>query len=128
LAQWPAGMIATAGDCPELAIAVGEGNEGMVDFELLEIASFQIFDGPQPLPVLICLMHHLNLLWPAGQEIILPKPGACSNRTASHQGEFPASDSLSVRRRWWLTVIIAAVHAWNNRLQLGFEPIEPLHS
>ena len=61
LAQWPAGMIAMAGDCPELAIAVGEGNEGMVDFELLEIASFQIFDGPQPLPVLICLMHHLNL-------------------------------------------------------------------
>src|ERR1700745_2413258 len=66
LAQWPAGMIATTGDCPELAITVGEGNGGMVDFELLQIASFQIFDGPQPLPVLICLMHHLNLLWPAG--------------------------------------------------------------
>jgi hypothetical protein len=29
---------------------------------LLEIASFQIFDGPQPLPVLICLMRHINLL------------------------------------------------------------------
>jgi hypothetical protein len=54
-------MIATAGDCPELAITVGEGNESMADIELLEIASFQIFDGPQPLPVLICLMHHLNL-------------------------------------------------------------------
>jgi hypothetical protein len=63
LAQWPAGMIATAGDCPELAIAVRESNEPMADFKLLEIASFQIFDGAQPLPVLICLMHHLNLLW-----------------------------------------------------------------
>jgi hypothetical protein len=88
LAQWAASMIATAGDCPELAIAVGESNEGMVDFDLPEIASFQIFDGPQPLPVLICLMHHLSLLWPRGQEIVLPdaqcsKPGACSNPTAS---------------------------------------------
>ena len=61
MAQWAAGMIATAGDCPELAITVSEGNEGMADIELLEIASFQIFDGPKPLPVLICLMHHLNL-------------------------------------------------------------------
>ena len=62
LAQWPAGMIATTGDCPELAITVGEGkgNGGMVDFELLQIASFQIFDGPQPLPVLICLIHFLR--------------------------------------------------------------------
>ena len=81
MAQWPAGMIATTGDCTELAIAVGESNESMADFELLQIASFQIFDGPQPLPV---LMHHLNLLWPRGQEIVLPdaqcnKPGACSN-------------------------------------------------
>jgi hypothetical protein len=59
-------MIATAGDCPELAITVGEGNEGMADIELLEIASFQIFDGPQPLPVLICLMHQLNPLTRAG--------------------------------------------------------------
>jgi hypothetical protein len=59
-------MIATTRDCSELAIAVGEGNEDMTDFKLLEIASFQIFDGPQPLPVLICLMHHINLLQPAG--------------------------------------------------------------
>jgi hypothetical protein len=88
LAQWAAGMIATAGDCPELAIAVGKSNDSMADLELLEIAAFQIFDGPQPLPVLICLMHHLSLLWPPGQEILLPdaqcsKPGACSNPPAS---------------------------------------------
>ena len=62
MAQWAAGMIATAGDCPELAIAVGKSNDSMADLELLEIAAFQIFDGPQPLPVLICLMHHLSSL------------------------------------------------------------------
>jgi hypothetical protein len=61
-------MIATAGDCPELAVAVGESNEGMADFELLEFAFLQICDGPQPPPVPLGLIRHLNLLQIAAVE------------------------------------------------------------
>jgi hypothetical protein len=65
-------VIATARDGPELAIAVGKGNESMANFELLDFASLQIFNGPQPLPVLICLIHHLNLPWPGQAKLFEP--------------------------------------------------------
>jgi hypothetical protein len=32
---------------------------GTADFKLLKSAFLQVFDGPQPLPVLACLVRHL---------------------------------------------------------------------
>lgn len=62
MAQRAAGMIAIARDCSELSIAIGECNASSADLDLLKIALLQIFDRPEPVPILLGLIAHLNFL------------------------------------------------------------------